>query len=97
MTKKIIQRIKDFNKAKFIKSHDSTVLQSNNSMTELLGNDIKLSAIPDVFLLLLSNDEKIKLQSAEILNHVMSTLNSTQLIKVDKIFRERVSYDWNCD
>lgn len=89
MIKKIIQRIKDFNKAKFIKAHDSIALQPNNSMIELLRDDIRLSVIPDVFQLLLNNHEKIKLQSAEILNYVMNILNSTQLIKVDKIFRER--------
>ena len=36
-----------------------------------------------------------KLKSAKILNIVMSTLNSSQLIKVDKMFRSRISYSWD--
>ncbi|MBU5484166.1 hypothetical protein KQI86_07475 [Clostridium sp. MSJ-11] len=93
MIKGIIQKIIDLNRDKSIKANS---IQTNR-LNELLRDDIELSAIPDAFQLLLSSDEKIKFQSAEVLNHVMSTLNSSQLIKLDKIFRERTSYDWNYD
>lgn len=102
MIKKIFRKIIGLNRDKSLKANNSITLQlsdsiQTNRLPELLRDDIELSAIPDVFQLLLSNDEKIKLQSAEILSHVMATLSSAQLIKVDKIFRYRVSYNWNYD
>ncbi|WP_346962539.1 hypothetical protein [Clostridium sp.] len=102
MIKKIIQKIREFNKAKSLEVNNLTTFKTSNStrtnrMVELLSDNVELSAIPDVFQLLLGNNEEVKLQSAENLNYVMSTLNSSQLIKVDKIFRERVSYEWSYD
>ncbi|GAA0765013.1 hypothetical protein GCM10008908_00930 [Clostridium subterminale] len=102
MIKKIIQRIREFNNTKSLESNNLTTFKTSNSthtnrINELLSDNLELSAIPDVFHLLLGNNEKVKLQSAESLNYVMSTLNSSQLIKVDKIFRERVSYEWSYD
>lgn len=93
MIKMIIQKIKDLNKDKTINSNDSTISNSVNRLNELLSDNIELLSIPDAFQLLLSSNEKIKLQIAEILNNVMSSFNSTQLIKLDKIFRESMSYD----
>lgn len=102
MFKKIMDIIANSNKSKKIKVDNPVSMQQANSikdtrLIELLNENIKLSAIPDVFQLLLSSDEKIKLQAAEVLNHVMSTLSPTRLIKVDKIFRDRSSYDWQYD
>lgn len=64
---------------------------------ELLSDNVKLSDIPDVFQLLLSSGEKIKLQAAEVLNQVVGSLSSNQLVKMDQMFRERTSYDWHYD
>jgi HEAT repeat protein len=102
MIKKIMEIIANRKKSKQIKIDNPVSLQLANNikdtnLIELLSDNIKLSAIPDAFQLLLSSDEKIKLQAAEVLNHVMSTLNHNRLIKVDKIFRDRSSYDWQYD
>ncbi len=102
MIKKVIQKIREFNNTKSLEPNNLITFKTRNSThtnrtNELLSDNIELSAIPDVFQLLLRNNEKVKLQSAENLNYVMSTLNSSQLIKVDKIFRERVSYEWSYD
>ena len=67
------------------------------SMTKKEGDNIKLTTIPDIFYLLLNSDEKIKLQTAEVLNQVVSEFNSNQLVKMDKVFRERTSYEWSID
>ncbi|GAA0725347.1 hypothetical protein GCM10008905_20550 [Clostridium malenominatum] len=102
MIKKIIQKIIGLNRDKPLEVNNLVTFKPSNSMqtnglNELLRDDIELSAIPDAFQLLLSSEEKVKLQSVEVLNHVMSTLNSSQLIKLDKMFRERTSYDWSYD
>ncbi|GLC28920.1 HEAT repeat domain-containing protein [Clostridium omnivorum] len=102
MIKKIMEIIANSNKSKQIKGDNLVSLQQANNikntrLIELLNDNIKLSEIPDVFQLLLSSDENIRLQAAEVLNHVMSALSPTRLIKVDKIFRERSSYDWQYD
>ena len=102
MIKKIMEIISNSNKSKQIKLDDPVSLQQVNNikdtrLIELLNDNIKLSVIPDAFQLLLSSDEKIRLQAAEVLNHVMNTLTPTRLIKVDKIFRDRSSYDWQYD
>ena len=91
MFKKIMEIIANISKAKQIKVDNPVSLQQANNikdtrLIELQNDNIKLSAIPDVFQLLLSSDEKIKLQAAEVLNHIMGTLSPTRLIKVDKIF-----------
>ncbi|MDF2613801.1 MAG: hypothetical protein K0S71_1587 [Clostridia bacterium] len=54
----------------------------------------RLSAIPEVFQLLLSRHKGTRLQAAKRLSSMMCTLSSSQLIKVDKVFRERSSYIW---
>ena len=102
MIKKIIDIIFNSNRSKQINIDVPVSLQQtnnikNSSSIELLNDNIKLSAIPDVFQLLLSSDEKVKLQATETLNHVMNTLSPTRLIKVNKVFRERSSYDWQYD
>lgn len=102
MIKKIMEIIANSNKPKHIKVDDPVSLQQANNikdtrLIELLNENIKLSAIPDAFQLLLSSNEKIRLQAAEVLNHVMSALSPTRLIKVDRIFRDRSSYDWQHD
>ena len=100
MIKKVKEIIVKSNKSKLIKVDKSIDLQQNKNIhdkrfSDLLSDNVKLLAIPDAFQLLLSGDEKIKLQVAEALNYVMGTLSVNQLIKVDKIFRERASYDWH--
>lgn len=102
MIKKIMQKIIDFKKSKLLKVNNSITLQlsdsiQTNKLLELLTDNIELSSIPDAFQLLLSNDEKVRLKTAKILNYVMSNLNSTQLVKIDKMFRTRRSLDWNYD
>ena len=101
MIKKLIEIIVNGNKPKQIKDNSISIQQAKNSqntrLNELLRDNVKLSDIPDVFNQLLSSDEKIMLQAGEILNHVMSTLSAAKLIRVDKIFRERSSYDWHYD
>lgn len=102
MIEKIMNIIVSSNKSKLIKVDNSINLQRTKSIQDkifnkLLSNNVEISAIPDAFQLLLSSDEKIKLQVAEVLNNVMDTLSCNQLIKVDKMFRERTSYDWHYD
>lgn len=100
MFRKIIKKIIDLDRVKIFKETSSTSLQSditikNNRSFELLVEDRRLSTIPEVFQLLLSKDKGTRLKSAKMLNSIMCTLNSSQLIKVDKIFRERASYTWD--
>lgn len=102
MIKKIMGIILNSNKSKLIKEDGPVSLLKDNNikdtiLNEMLMDNIKLSEIPNAFLLLLSRDEKIRLQASEAINHVMSTLSPTRLIKVDKIFRERSSFDWRYD
>lgn len=102
MIKKIMEIFANSNKSEQIKVDDPVSLQQTNNikdakLIELLNDNIKLSAIPDTFQLLLSSDEKIRLQAAEVLNHIMSNISPTKLTKLDKIFRERSSYDWQYD
>jgi len=99
MIKKIIGLIVNGNKAKSMKIDNSINLQQAKKMqdkifNELLSDNANLSDVPDTFQLLLSSDEKIKLQAAEVLNHVAGSLSSNQLVKMDKVFRERTSYEW---
>lgn len=84
------------------KRKDTIRLQEEKEMQyirlkEMQGENVKLTDIPDIYQLLLCNDEEVKLQAAEILNHYMSSLNSYRLLKLDKIFRERSSYEWRFD
>ncbi|MBU3143805.1 HEAT repeat domain-containing protein [Clostridium sp. CF012] len=100
MIKKILQKIINLNIIRVLEENNTTTSQSNsriqtNRLLEFIRDNRELSAIPDVFQLLLSKNAEIKLQSAKSLHAIMRTLNSTQLIKVDKIFRARGSYDWN--
>lgn len=102
MIKKIIEIIVNGNKAKSMKVDNSIDLQQDKKMqdkmlNELLSDNVKLSNIPDAFKLLLSSDEKIKLQASEVLNQVVGSLSSNQLVKMDKVFRERTSFDWHYD
>lgn len=103
MIKKIIDLIVNFNKSKQIKADNSIRLQKaesaqNTRLNELIDNNINLRDIPDAFQLLLSSDDKLKLHVAKILNKTMKTLNSSSLVKVEEIFRERNSneryYNW---
>ncbi|MGL5149542.1 MAG: hypothetical protein ACRC7N_03085 [Clostridium sp.] len=66
-------------------------------LNDLLNINTKLEDIPHIFDLLLSSDEKTKFKAAEILNVLINSLNSKQLVRMDKIFRGRTSYDWNYD
>jgi HEAT repeat protein len=99
MFKKVIYKIIEFNRSKTLKdtitasSQTGTIMQTNKRFEKVLETS-ELSAIPEVYQLLLSKDEGTKLKSAKMLNSVMSTLNSSQLIKVDKMFRARDSYSW---
>lgn len=100
MLKKILQKIIDFNRDRDLKINNTSILQSNerkqaDRLFRLIREERQLSAIPDVFQLLLSKNLDIKLQSAKILNDIMHTLNSTKMINVDKMFRNSSSYDWD--
>ncbi|WP_061994627.1 hypothetical protein [Clostridium sp. ATCC 25772] len=102
MIKKVLERITNYNKRKSVKVDDSIDFEKINIREErifrdLLANDLTLLAIPDVFKLLLSNNEKMKLQAAEILNNFVRTLSFSQLVKMDTIFRERTSFEWYYD
>ncbi|MBK1810714.1 HEAT repeat domain-containing protein [Clostridium sp. YIM B02505] len=99
MFKEIIEIILRNNKSKNIEVNSSvnfklTSDMENNILNELLRDNVKLSVIPDAFRLLLSSNEKTKLQAAEILKYIIGNLNSSKLIKVENLFRERSSYDW---
>lgn len=100
MFKKVFHKIIEFNRGKTLKeaniksSHSGTIIQTNKYFEPELEN-CGLSAIPEVYQQLLSKDGGTRLKSAKKLHGIMSTLNSSQLIKVDKMFRERVSYSWD--
>jgi HEAT repeat protein len=98
MIKRMMELIVNAIKSKKIKEDNTINLQrTRNIQANWLNDNIELSAIPEIFQLLISGDEKVKLQAAEILNRVLSTLSSTQLIKLDILLREKVSYDWHRD
>ena len=97
---KIFRKIQGLNNGKLQKDNDSLNLNpsnsiQNNRILELQKANIELSDIPYTFQLLCNNNDKTKLQSAEILNSIMSKLTSAQLIKVSKVFRDNNSYEWN--
>lgn len=97
---KIMQRMIDFNRVRTLKETSTANFQSGTGIQsdvlfELIMESRELSAIPEVFQLLFSKDVGTRLKSAKILNSIMCTLNSSQLIKVDKIFRSRGSYTWD--
>lgn len=100
MFKKIFHKIIDFNRGKALKETTSTTsslsakLIENNKCFETELENSDMSAIPEEYQLLLSKEGGIKLESAKKLYVIMSTLNSSQLIKVDKMFRSRISYSW---
>jgi HEAT repeat protein len=96
----LMEKILNGNKLKPIKIEEQMNLPLNiqyNALNELLRNKIELTDLPDAFQLLLSKDEEIKLKAAEVINKVMISLNSSTLIRMDKIFRERTSYEWYYD
>jgi len=98
MIKKIVDLFKSTNNSKQI-SLDKTVRIQQAYIKEirtrdLLNDNIELTEIPDVFQLLLSSDENIKLQAATVISNVLNSLILTDLIKLDIIFRERTSYEW---
>lgn len=100
MLKRILQKIIDFKRYSDLKTNNISIFQSNereqaDRLFRLLREERELSAIPDVFQLLLSKNADIKLRSSKILNDIMHTLNSTKIINVDKMFRNRSSYDWD--
>ena len=99
---KILKKIQGFNNVKLQKDDGSLNFNPINSIQDnripqLPKANLELSDIPYTFLLLYNNNDKTKLQSAEILNCIMSKLTSAQLIKVYKIFRNNNSYEWNYD
>ncbi len=71
----------------------------NNSKKILLKlkEDKDLSEIPNALWLLLSNDEELKLITAQLLHEVITSISTTQLKKVDSLFRERTSLEWSYD
>lgn len=100
MFKKVFHKIIEFNRGKTLKeanttsSHSGTIIQTSKCFEPGL-EIIDISSIPEVFQLLLSKDGGTRLMSTKKLHGTMSTLNPSQLIKVDKMFRERVSYSWD--
>jgi hypothetical protein len=98
----LIKRIMELivNSIKSKKTNEENTLnwqRTRNIQDNWLNDNMELSAIPEIFQLLISSDEKVKLQAAKILNGVLNTLSSTELIKLDILFREWTPYDWQQD
>lgn len=87
-------------KTKMIKDYKLGDLQEpintdEKKYKELIDKNLKLEDIQELFKLLFTDNEKEKAMVSTIINEFISTLNSNQLLKVDALFRERASFDWN--
>ncbi|CAH2713630.1 hypothetical protein BACCIP111895_00766 [Neobacillus rhizosphaerae] len=68
-----------------------------NEILEALKDENEITKIPISFSFLLTSSEKLKLRTAKVLLESVSKLNNSHLFKLDKIFRERTSFDWTYD
>lgn len=64
---------------------------------ELIETERDFSILPDAFQLLVSGSYEVKLKLIESLDIFISALDILQLVKVDKLFRDRTSIDWYYD
>ncbi|MGG3925897.1 HEAT repeat domain-containing protein [Metabacillus fastidiosus] len=63
----------------------------------LLEEENDLTAIPLAFSFLLTNSKELQIRTAKVLQASISKLSSIQLLRLDKLFRERTSLEWNYD
>lgn len=68
-----------------------------NEILEALKDKNEITKIPISFSFLLTSSEELKIRTAKVLQESISTLNKSQLHKLDNIFRERTSLDWSYD
>lgn len=68
-----------------------------NEILEALKDENEITKIPISFSFLLTSSERLKIKTAKVLQKSISTLNNSQLYKLDKIFRERTSLEWTYD
>jgi hypothetical protein len=64
---------------------------------ELIEKHRDFSVLPDAFQLFVYGNYEKKLKLIECLDIFISSLDVSQLVKVDKLFRDRTSIDWNYD
>ncbi|MFD3447634.1 HEAT repeat domain-containing protein [Microbacteriaceae bacterium 4G12] len=73
---------------------------SQNYIDEILTSIVKendLTKIPTAFEFLLTNSVELKERTAGVLQASISKLSNIQLVRLDKLFRERTSIDWTYD
>jgi HEAT repeat protein len=75
---------------KMLKEHSEEILR-------LINEEKDLTAVPDAFWLLLGSDNDLELKSAKSLHAIISSLNTSNLTVVDRLFRERTSFEWSYD
>jgi hypothetical protein len=73
---------------------------SREYIDEILASLVKendLTKIPNAFKFLLTSSKELKERSAGVLQNCVLKLSSVQLLRLDKLFRERTSIDWTYD
>lgn len=73
---------------------------SRDYIDEILASLVKendLTKIPVAFTFLLTKSKELKERSAGVLQNCVLKLSSVQLLRLDKLFRERTSIDWTYD
>jgi HEAT repeat protein len=98
----ILKNILEKKKSAKIQHYDpvmSVAFSERNSeeILRLINEEKDLAAIPSAFWLLVSDDQNLKLRTAQSLHKIINSLEVSNLTKVDKLFRERTSYDWTYD
>ena len=62
-----------------------------------LEKEESLEELPRAIYLLLSDNEELKLRTSKVIYRIIRNLSTEQLLKLDLLFRERTSLDWNFD
>lgn len=60
-----------------------------------LEEEKSLNDVPIVFWALLLNNERIKQKAVRVLNFSIKNLSTKKILSLDKIFRDRTSYNWS--
>lgn len=76
--------------------NDYSKKQSKNILKEI-EEDHKIEAVPNAFWFLLSSDRDLKVRTSKSLHQLIRSLSSSQLTKLDNIFRDRTSFEWYYD
>jgi hypothetical protein len=90
--------LRNKNRKKTVINHiDGYSKQQSKNILKEIEADHKIEAVPNASWFLLSSDLALKVRTAKSLHQLIRSLSSSQLTKLDNIFRERTSLEWFYD